>query len=244
MILFNYSESAALVKEMINQVTQLHPGMKWFHVGADEVWNLKTCRACTDDQRNKSVIFLEHMIPVLHHVRSKGVTPIMWDDMMREWTTDFLKEVGKLAEPMLWYYRTDLRRHFPKEMYQRYFEAFPKIWTASAFKGATGPNSDFVTISNHVSNNLQWVEIMSKISKRSQVLGVALTGWSRSLPIKGIKKTATGPDLIPHWIWKDHAEILTKVVSKVWNLTLVTHSWPASWKRSNINPLPKVDIPK
>ncbi|KAL9956051.1 hypothetical protein ACROYT_G037470 [Oculina patagonica] len=159
--------SAALVKEMINQVAQLHPGSKWFHVGADEVWNLKTCPTCTDDQRNKSMIFLEHMIPVLHHVRSKNVTPIMWDDMMRDWTVDFLKEVGKLAEPMIWYYRTDLRRHFPKEMYQRYFEAFPKIWTASAFKGATGPSSDFVTISKHVSNNLQWVEIMSKISKRS-----------------------------------------------------------------------------
>ena len=37
------------------------------------------------------MIFLEHMIPVLQHVRNKNVTPIMWDDMMREWTIDFLK---------------------------------------------------------------------------------------------------------------------------------------------------------
>ena len=59
-----------------------------------QVWNLKTCPTCTDDQRNKSMIFLEHMIPVLRHVRSKGITPIMWDDMMREWSIDFLK--GKL----------------------------------------------------------------------------------------------------------------------------------------------------
>ncbi|XP_058972266.2 hexosaminidase D isoform X2 [Pocillopora verrucosa] len=172
-------ESADLVREMIDQVAALHPGIKWFHVGADEVWNLKTCRTCADDQRNKSMIFLEHMIPVLQHVRSKGITPIMWDDMMREWSIEFLKAIGKLAEPMIWYYRTDLRRHFAKEMFQRYLEAFPKIWTASAFKGATGPNSDFVTISKHVSNNLQWVEIMSKISKKSDVLGIALTGWSR-----------------------------------------------------------------
>ena len=33
------AESAALVKEMINQVAELHPGIKWFHVGADEVCN-------------------------------------------------------------------------------------------------------------------------------------------------------------------------------------------------------------
>ena len=30
----------------------------------------------------------------------------------------------------------------------------------------------------------------------------------------------------------------------MWNLSLSTHSWPGSWKRANINPLPKVDIPK
>ena len=28
-----------LVKEMINQVAELHTGIQWFHVGADEVGN-------------------------------------------------------------------------------------------------------------------------------------------------------------------------------------------------------------
>ena len=56
-----------------------------------QVWNLKTCKTCMEDNRNKSMVFLEHMIPVLQHVRSKDVTPIMWDDMMRDWTIDFLK---------------------------------------------------------------------------------------------------------------------------------------------------------
>ena len=37
------------------------------------------------------MIFLQHMLPVLQHVRDKGFTPILWDDMMREWTIDFLK---------------------------------------------------------------------------------------------------------------------------------------------------------
>ena len=47
------------------------------------------------------------------------------------------------------------------------------------FLGSTGPNSDFVPISKHISNNLQWVEIMNKMSKTNEVLGIALTGWSR-----------------------------------------------------------------
>ena len=59
-----------------------------------------------------------------------------------------------------------------------------------------------------------------------------------------LKRTATGPDNIPFWIWKDHTELLTPIITQVWNLSLLTHSWLGSWKRANINPLPKVDFPK
>ena len=62
--------------------------------------------------------------------------------------------------------------------------------------------------------------------------------------LQRIKKTATGPDAIPYTVWKDHAELVTPVVTWVWNLSLKTHTWPRSWKRSNINPLPQVEVPK
>ena len=62
--------------------------------------------------------------------------------------------------------------------------------------------------------------------------------------LSNIKRTATGPDGIPFWVWKEHAEILTPIISHIWNLSLRTHTWPMSWKRPNINPIPKVDIPK
>ena len=58
-----------------------------------------------------------------------------------------------------------------------------------------------------------------------------------------LKRTAVGPDNIPFWIWKDLADIFTPVVTKVWNLCLLTQSWPRSWKRSNVYPLPKVELP-
>ncbi len=35
-----------------------------------------------------------------------------------------------------------------------------------------------------------------------------------------IKRTATGSDKIPYWIWKDFANILSPVVMKVWNMSL------------------------
>ncbi|CAB3991556.1 Hypothetical predicted protein [Paramuricea clavata] len=61
--------------------------------------------------------------------------------------------------------------------------------------------------------------------------------------LKALTKTATGPDQIPYWIWKEHKEILTPVITRVWNLSLSTQSWPSAWKRSNVNPLAKVEMP-
>ncbi|PFX21813.1 hypothetical protein AWC38_SpisGene13665 [Stylophora pistillata] len=58
-----------------------------------------------------------------------------------------------------------------------------------------------------------------------------------------VKKTATGPDDLPYWIWKDCAELLTPIITHVWNLSLSTHTWPDSWNRANVNPLPKVNMP-
>ena len=54
-----------------------------------------------------------------------------------------------------------------------------------------------------------------------------------------LKKTATGPDQIPFWIWKDLAGILTPAVTKIWN-----NPHMASFMEEIINPIPKDEIPK
>ena len=61
--------------------------------------------------------------------------------------------------------------------------------------------------------------------------------------LRNLKETATGPDQIPYWLWKEQAEIFTPIATTLWYLSLSTHTWPKSWKRENINLLPKVDIP-
>ncbi|EDO42397.1 predicted protein [Nematostella vectensis] len=62
--------------------------------------------------------------------------------------------------------------------------------------------------------------------------------------LQHLKNTATGPDLIPSWIWKEHAEIFTSIICKIWNWSLESSVWPSSWKRAHVTPLPKVDVPK
>ena len=62
--------------------------------------------------------------------------------------------------------------------------------------------------------------------------------------LSALKRTATGPDQIPYWVWKEHTEIFTPLITKIWNLSISTQCLPSSWKRPIIIPLPKVDVPK
>ena len=41
--------------------------------------------------------------------------------------------------------------------------------------------------------------------------------------LSNIKRTATGPDGIPFKVWKEHAEILTPILSHIWNVSAYTH---------------------
>ena len=59
-----------------------------------------------------------------------------------------------------------------------------------------------------------------------------------------LKRTETGPDQIPSWVWKEHAGIFTPPITKIWNLSISTQCLPSSWMRAIITPLPKVDVPK
>ena len=57
------------------------------------------------------------------------------------------------------------------------------------------------------------------------------------------KKTASGPDNVPSWVWRDNALLLAPVVTFICNLSLCSYTWPEAWKESNISQLPKVDTP-
>ena len=53
------------------------------------------------------------------------------------------------------------------------------------------------------------------------------------------KRTVTGPDQIPHWVWKEHSEISMPPITKICNLSISTQCLPSSWKHAIITPSPK-----
>jgi hypothetical protein len=83
------------------------------------------------------------------------------------------------------------------------------------------------------------------IGKELNVHPSTTTFYSTSIsrPFTNSNRTATGPDGIPYWIWKDYAEIFTPVVETIWNMSLANQYWPTRWKVANISPLGRIDIP-
>ena len=85
--------------------------------------------------------------------------------------------------------------------------------------------------------------LRSKKSDRENHLSPRLNETQAMLALSKIKNTASGPDNIPYWVWRDNALLLAPVVTFIWNLSLCSYTWPEAWEESNISSLPKVDTP-
>jgi len=182
------NDSVPLLKRLLDQVIKYHPDSKWIHLGGDEIWNLATCTECVRSGMTNSNLFLHHLKPLFQYIsesKTKDDTSrksIIWDDMLREWDVEELKQISSYTSPMVWAYVADLDgyKKFPANMWERYTQAFSEIWIASSFKGALKPWSNVVPIKQHMQNHLSWLKITSMLEqKKIDVKGIALTGWSR-----------------------------------------------------------------
>ena len=54
-----------------------------------------------------------------------------------------------------------------------------------------------------------------------------------------VKRTATCPDDLPFWFWKEYALELTPVITHIVNVSLVSQQVPKIWKTANVRPVPK-----
>jgi hexosaminidase len=82
---------------------ELHKDARYLHIGCDEVFQIGECRRCRSQMRE--TLFLSHVVRVASFVRNRynGVTPIVWDDMLRHLSPQSLDEfhIGELVEPMV-----------------------------------------------------------------------------------------------------------------------------------------------
>ena len=169
-----------LVRDIIDQVMAVHRGAKYLHIGCDEVYHLGECGECQGAGRNE--IFVKHVTKVANHAATMHkVTPIVWDDMLRNFMVEEMQPLGGLVEPMVWVYAEDVYRFVPSYTWDRYAQVFPYMWTASAFKGAHGETLVVPDSKRHLTNNMNWLGLMGEQESKltGGFRGIAVTGWQR-----------------------------------------------------------------
>lgn len=172
-----HPEAVGLVKELVGQVIDLHPGIERIHLGGDEVRNLgshpDTAAYLRENGRDR--IYLMHMLPVIEYTRSRVDNVLIWDDMLRTWPVSSLKELAGKAAPVVWRYGPDIDKGMPADMWERYAAAGLKVWCASAFKGSGSPDAIWGDFENRALNHAAW----SARAEQNRLEGIILTGWSR-----------------------------------------------------------------
>lgn len=173
-----------LVKEMLRQIISVHSNLTTVHIGCDEVWCLGQSGLTRQYLENtgKSVtdVFLEHTAMVASTAKQMkpGVKVLVWDDMMRTATVEQLLKAGldKLVEPVIWSYGQVLA--FPPGMVERYQSVWGEgcLWGGSAWRGATGSNTQATCIRHHIDNHLAWLSVFHEVPGMA---GIILTGWAR-----------------------------------------------------------------
>ncbi|KAK5644631.1 hypothetical protein RI129_005931 [Pyrocoelia pectoralis] len=186
MICPTHQTTPEIVIEMIDEIVKAHPNIDRLHIGADEVMYLGECDRCKDYIRahniNTNDLFLLYITTIITKIRQKypSLRILMWDDHFRSMKIDELRksQIGGIVEPVVWNYRKDVEQWLG--MWEKYEEIFPKVWIASAFKGATGPKQVIPDVSHHVENHKSWLRVLNKYKDGSiRFKGIILTGWQR-----------------------------------------------------------------
>lgn len=178
-----HSGSFALARELIDQTLKFHPQADIIHIGCDEVFSLGTCEKCKLKASNKGIehVFVDFVEKLLGHCKAKKVRPLIWHDMMESYPSTLLSEkLGSMeAEPVLWQYG-DVSQ-VSESTWDTLYASFPRVWGATAFKGAAEPDAVWTPLHQRYANHLSWLQKAADLKEKGprHLEAVVVTGWSR-----------------------------------------------------------------
>lgn len=169
-----------LVEDMIDDVLDRTPGVRYFHLGGDEARTLgkgaETAKFAK--KHGKAALYRQHIEPILEKLNALGVRPILWSDMMHTWPDEEIKAIAEKTDLCPWGYDRhpdDWEHHSGTRYIKRFHENGATLWGATAYKGATQHNADLCDYDQQEENALGWVEVAGRFG----LVGLFATAWSR-----------------------------------------------------------------
>lgn len=132
---------------------------------------------------SKNMLFTKHVRAIAEFIKKKYPKHriLMWDDEFRGFTQEELLSSGlhKIVEPVVWKYTKDVMDELGPSLWNLYSSAFPSVWAASAFKGATGSSQYVVDVPHYLENHRSWMDVISNYKDNIKFTGIIITGWQR-----------------------------------------------------------------
>ncbi len=169
-----------LVQAMVDDVLVAFPDLKHFHLGGDEAWTFGSAEETRAyiAAHGKGALYLHHVEPILDALNARGVRPILWHDMMKDWSPEALARLAEKADLCVWGYTghpDQTPHHYNTEVIRRFADASVPMWFGTAYKGAGGHNIDVPKVDDRALNAAAWVEIAGRFG----MTGGFATAWSR-----------------------------------------------------------------
>lgn len=169
-----------LIERMIEDVLELTPGVRHFHLGGDEAWTFGTHpdTKAFIEEHGAGALYLHHVEPLLDRLNERGIRPLLWHDMMRDWHEEALRDLARKADLVVWGYQghpDTTTSHFSTEVIERFKAQGVPMWAGTAYKSGVGPDADLPDIATRQENALAWAEVAERYGFR----GIIATGWAR-----------------------------------------------------------------
>ncbi|CAF3506236.1 unnamed protein product [Rotaria sp. Silwood1] len=185
------NKTYTILFSMIDQYLSLHPNIRYFHIGHDEVYYFLTNPACEEFKRLTGIItnfdlFAYHLSKIANYIKRKSPNIILfvWHDVLQNLNLEILQKYNLLniINPVLWSYREDISvEGFVIGPQADFFGQFKTLWGATAFKGATNEIATISDVKRYHQNQISWIKQLHSYipTKWKNFDGIILTGWSR-----------------------------------------------------------------
>lgn len=106
----NHPDYYKLTFDIIDEVIEVMQPEKYLHIGHDEIYAVGKCNRCKNIDDDE--IFVTEVTNLNNHIKSKGLTTMMWSDMLQEQnytTSPAISRVPKdiICHSFTWYFHLD-----------------------------------------------------------------------------------------------------------------------------------------
>jgi len=164
--------------ELVDEIREVFPNLRGFHVGGDESRRLGICPRCKEraDQIGVAGLYGEYIGAVCRDILNRGLTPYLWADIIEHWPdADWARYLPEGVVLVYWNY--DILNWSREPAFDIMESIGRTTITASGARFGTHNHTMFL-----YSNAMDNIGILTRETERRGLSGTIVTDWTKATP--------------------------------------------------------------